>query len=358
MASHFHPLKIRDVRRETAECVSISFEIPDELESAFKFVQGQNITVRTMNGAEEIRRSYSICSSPLDKELRIAVKEVPNGIFSSYANQRLQPGDILEVMPPSGKFYVDIDPGSQANYLGIAAGSGITPLLSIIATTLALQKNSHFTLLYGNRSRSSIIFREQLQALKNRYIDRFSIIYVFSREQVESPTNQGRLDVDKCREFDNKLVQFNAMDHVFLCGPLPMIESITSWLKESGIPGDRIHFELFNAPLVVKNQELNRDHRGLNQQTDVTLTLDGTTRKFSMDWYGESVLDAALATGAELPFACKGGVCATCKARLLEGEVEMVSNYALEHDELKAGFILTCQSHPRSAAIRVDFDAK
>ena len=359
MASHFHPLKIRDVRRETAECVSISFEIPEELKPAFQYVQGQNITVRTGTGHQEIRRSYSICSSPLENELRIAVKEVPNGIFSSYANQKLAVGDVLEVMPPSGKFYVTLDPSVNGNYLGIAAGSGITPLLSIISTTLAVQKNSRFTLLYGNRSRSSIIFREQLLALKNRYMDRFSIVHVLSREQVESPTNQGRLDAEKCRELDQKLVQFTEMDHIFLCGPLPMIESISAWLKQSGVPGDRIHFELFNAPLVVTNREKSTEELAdLTRQTEVNITLDGTSRKFNMEWYGESVLDAALATGAELPFACKGGVCATCKAKLLEGKVEMDSNYALEHDELEAGFILTCQSHPRSATIRVDFDAK
>ena len=190
-------------------------------------------------------------------------------------------------------------------------------------------------------------------------MDRFSVIHVLSREQVETEVNHGRLDAEKCREFNDRLVRFREMDQVFLCGPLPMIESISSWLKEIGVPAERIHFELFNAPLVVKHAEKSQaELANLNQQTEVTITLDGTVRKFSMDWYGDSVLDAALATGAELPFACKGGVCATCKAKLLEGKVEMDSNYALEHDELEAGFILTCQSHPRSAVLQVDFDAK
>jgi len=339
--------------------VSISFQIPPELESTFRFIQGQNITIRSGSGTTEIRRSYSICSSPSETELRIAVKEVPNGAFSTFANRLLKVGDVLEVMPPTGKFYTELDPERTGNYLGIAAGSGITPLLSILKTTLNTEPKSRFTLLYGNRTRSSIIFREQLEALKNRYMQRLNLVYVFSREEVDSPANAGRLNADKCRQFDKRIVDFREMDHIFLCGPLPMIESITGWLTEIGVPQNQIHYELFNAPATLNTTNSPNTESGQSdQQTEVTITLDGVNSSFVMNWHGQPILDAALATGRDLPFACKGGVCATCKARLMEGTVTMDSNYALEPDELDAGFILTCQSHPRSHKIHVDFDAK
>lgn len=357
MSSHFHPLKVREVRRETADCVSIRFEIPDHLAELFRFSQGQNITIRRGSGKEEIRRSYSICSSPLDQELRVAVKEVPEGQFSRFANRELRPGDVLEVLPPSGKFYTALDKNRSASYLAIAAGSGITPILSIIKTTLATEPKSSFTLLYGNRNRSAIIFREELEALKNRYMDRFSLIHILSREETEIPILSGRIDAAKCQELNRKLVDFSTMDDIFLCGPLPLIESVRDWLTAQGISSKHIHFELFNTPVRSRVLPERKAETQANNST-VTVIVDGIHHQFSLNYDGDSVLDAAVAAGADLPYACKGGVCATCKARLIKGSVEMDANFALEKEELDSGFILTCQSHPRTEEVTVDFDAK
>lgn len=357
MSSHFHPLKVRDVRRETADCVSISFEIPGNLADQFRFNQGQNITIRLGSGKEEIRRSYSICSSPLDQELRVAVKEVPDGRFSRFANRELKPGRVLEVLPPSGKFFTELNPDRSASYLAIAAGSGITPILSIIKTTLATEQKSSFTLLYGNRSRSTIIFHEELEALKNRYMDRFSLIHILSREQTDIPVFTGRIDAHKCIELNKKLVDFTSMNEIFLCGPLSMIESIRDWLTEKGIAREHIHFELFNSPVSTRPVSEQKTSSAENN-SNITVIADGIHHQFLLNYEGQSILDAAIASGADLPYACKGGVCATCKGRLVKGSVEMDANFALEKEEIDAGFILTCQSHPRSVEVVVDFDAK
>src|SRR5882757_2714193 len=231
MASHFTTLQVEDIRRETADCVSVSFSIPPELQEAFRFRQGQNITIRYRVDGEEIRRSYSICSSPLDDELRIAVKKVPGGIFSTYANGQLQKGQMLEVLPPTGKFYTELNSGQQKRYLAFAAGSGITPILSLIKTTLATEPGSDFTLVYGNRHRPSIIFREQLEALKNRYMHRLSLHHILSREKLDTALNQGRIDAIKCNELCTLLIDLPAMDEVFICGPGEMIFTVKDWLE-------------------------------------------------------------------------------------------------------------------------------
>jgi ring-1,2-phenylacetyl-CoA epoxidase subunit PaaE len=365
VASHFIPLTIEDIRRETAECVSIAFTIPPRLRDTFHYHQGQNITIRAVIDGTELRRSYSICSSPLDEELRIAVKAVPGGLFSTHANERLEPGQQLEVLPPSGKFYTELKAGNRKRYLAFVAGSGITPVLSLMKTALTIESESHFTLVYGNRHRASIIFREQLEALKNRYMDRFALHHILSREQMDIPLQQGRIDAQKCEALCERLIDLHGMDEIYLCGPGEMIFSLRDWMEQQGVEKRKIHFELFH-PLgttgsgVVRQQEPDgdllpgRDGR----VSEVTVRVDGASYVFTLPFEGASVLDAALHEGVDLPFACKGGVCCTCRARLIGGKVEMELNYALEADELAAGFILACQSHPRSSKVVIDFDSK
>lgn len=347
---------------ETPECVSIALEVPRELEAEFKFIQGQNITVKRMIGGEEIRRSYSICSSPLDQELRVAVKKAEYGKFSTLAME-LQKGEILDVLPPTGAFYTLLDPANKKNYTAFAAGSGITPLLSIIKTTLATEPASRFTLIYGNRSRHSIIFREELEGLKNRYMDRFSLFHVLSREETDAPVNAGRIDAAKCRELNGKLLDIAGSDEFFLCGPQEMIFTVRDFLEKEGVPADNIHFELFTTPAApgplsreIPGQRSGGVPASQEQTSEVMVKADGRNFSFTLAYSGESVLDAALGQGADLPYSCKGGVCSTCRARLLQGAVEMDANYALEKDELEAGYILTCQSHPRTPTVMISYD--
>lgn len=364
MASHFQRLKIADIRRETADCVSIAFDIPAALKEAFSYFQGQNITVRTYIGDTEIRRSYSICSSPLDDELRIAVKKVNGGQFSTFANEELQPGHELEVLTPSGKFYTELRPENHKHYLAFAAGSGITPVISLIKTTLALEPHSHFTLVYGNRHRPSIIFRDQLEALKNRYMHRLALHHILSREELDIPLYQGRIDAEKCRELCSSVIDLRSTDEIYLCGPEQMIFAVRDWLEQQGVEKKKIHFELFHtidksgADTTNRQQSTDSSTATAEKTSQVTVRLDGINHVFNLPFEGASILDAALYEGVDLPFACKGGVCCTCRARLTEGQVEMDLNYALEADELAAGFILTCQSHPRTAKVTVDFDSK
>lgn len=379
MAVHFSKLRVKDIRRETDDCVSIAFEIPPALESMFRFKQGQNITIRRQFGADELRRSYSICSSPLDDELRIAVKKVTGGRFSTYANEKLIKGDELELLPPTGAFYSEVNAAQQKSYLAFAAGSGITPIMSLIRTVLATEPHSHFTLVYGNRYRSSIIFKEALDALKDRYMDRFALFHILSRETMDAQINQGRIDPEKCEALCEKLIDPKKADEIFLCGPADMIFSVKDWIEKQGVVPKKIHFELFNTPVKppttsfagasasagsVNAKPLSSPDGTLSNPgsngavSKVTIRLDGISFDFDLPYEGDAILDAALHQGADLPFACKGGVCCTCRARLKEGKVEMDTNYALESDEVAAGFILTCQSHPRTPRVVIDFDAK
>lgn len=358
MATHFHALKIRDLRRETDDCVSIAFEIPEALKDEFAFTAGQNITLKTTVDGKEIRRSYSICSSPSEKELRVAVKQVPGGLFSCFANAGLKPGDSMEVMAPTGMFHAQAEPSNRKSYLALAAGSGITPIISIIKTILETEPDSSFTLVYGNRDRSSIIFREQLNALKNRYLSRFNLHHILSREQTDSAIHNGRIDSGKIIQL-GKIIPYQFMDEVFLCGPEQMITTAKDTLITLGIQERKIHFELFHPPGTgLKTVDIEKDKTLEGQTSEVTVKLDGAYISFDLPFGGDSILDAALKEGADLPYACKGGVCATCKARLIEGSVDMDNNYALEPEEIGAGFILTCQSHPRSNKVVVDFDSR
>lgn len=362
MATHFHQLTIADIRKETPDCVSISFKIPDALQSTYLFKQGQNLTLRTIMNGEEVRRSYSICSSPGDNELRVAIKKAPFGKFSVWANNLLKPGDVLEVLPPTGAFYTELDPAHKKKYLAIAAGSGITPILSIIKTTLDKEPASSFTLVYGNQNRTSIIFKEQLEALKNKYLSRLAIHFILSREQTEAAIYSGRINEDKLSQLSQKLINIQAMDDIFICGPEQMIFTVMNWLQQTGIDKKKIHFELFTTPgqkMEVGNQKFEiRKDEGPVHKSKVTVKLDGISFDFDLPFDGETVLEAALKQGADLPFSCKGGVCSTCKAKLIEGKVEMDTNYALEQEEVEAGYILTCQSHPRTEKVMIDFDVK
>jgi ring-1,2-phenylacetyl-CoA epoxidase subunit PaaE len=358
MALHFHTLTVKDIKRETPDCVSISFNIPRELKNDFQFKQGQSLTLRKILEGEEIRRSYSICTSPFDNELRVAVKKVQGGLFSTYANTELKPGEDIDVMPPSGNFYTDLDPANKKNYVAFAAGSGITPVISIIKTTLKTEPQSTFTLVFGNKNHASIIFKEELEALKDKYIDRFVLYHILSREHMEAEINHGRINADKCMQF-TRLIAINAVDEFFICGPAEMIFCVRDFLEQKGIDKRKVHFELFTTPLRKASNYKPQTIREANRETStITVKLDGRSFDFKLDYESNNILDAALAEGADLPYACKGGVCTTCKAKLVEGKIEMEVNYGLEQDEVDAGFILTCQSHPRSEKVMVDFDVK
>lgn len=358
MSIHFHPLRIQEIRQETPECVSLVFEIPEQLKKRFQFKQGQSLTMRTTLRNEEIRRTYSICSSPLDNEVRVAIKKVNGGLFSTFANEDLKAGGMLEVMEPVGKFYTDLDPTQKKNYLAFAAGSGITPVLSLIKATLVVESSSHFTLVYGNRSRSSIIFFEELQAIKNKYLQRFNFINVLSRERTETPINYGRINMDKLVEL-SALIDYKSMDEIFICGPEEMIFGIKAFLEQKEVNRKKIHFELFTTP-GEKKMEISTQKPAIEEsvKSKIVVKLDGRSFDFTLGLDDESILDAALKQGADLPYACKGGVCCTCKARLIEGQVEMDVHWGLEEEEIEQGYILTCQSHPKTRKVVVDFDVK
>ncbi len=357
MALHFHKLTVKDIKQETSDCVSVSFDIPADIEKDFIFSHGQNVTIKINEEGEEFRRSYSICSSPLEKELRIAVKKVPGGLFSTFANERLKKGDVLEVMPPTGTFFTKVNPSNRKDYVFFAAGSGITPVISIIKTILRTEEHSAVTLVYGNKNLHSIIFKEEIEALKDKYLRRFRVYHILSREKTETDFNYGRIDVSKCNHL-SKLINFNIIDDFFICGPEEMIFTLKDFLEGWGIEPAQIHFELFTTPTrkITKSEVV--DKKVSEEGSDITVKIDGRSFEFKLDYDGAVILDAALAQGADLPFACKGGVCCTCKAKLIEGEVEMEANYGLEKSEVKDGYILTCQSHPRSKKVVVDYDIK
>lgn len=355
--SKFHTLKITDVRRETEDCVSLAFAVPETLAKDFIFTQGQHLTLRKQLNEEDVRRTYSICTGPDDGELRVAVKKVPGGKFSTFANEALRTGDTLEVLPPAGRFFTELKKDRAAHYVAFAAGSGITPILSIMKAVIAREPGSHLTLFYGNRNSESVIFREVIEGLKNEHLDRLSIHYVLTREHPGSDLFAGRITGEKCRRFAQLLFDPEEVEAFFICGPFDMLQDLRQTLEELGVHRQRIHYELFTAPgsEPVKKQVKPAETQS-GEQVQVQIQLDGERIGFAMPTQGQAVLDAALAAGADLPFACKGGVCCTCRAKLESGEVEMAVNYALEPEEVKAGFVLTCQSYPRSKELMLNFD--
>lgn len=357
---HFHPLQVKKVERETDDCVRIEFDVPDHLKETFRFIQGQTLTLKKQLNGEELRRNYSICSSPFDNKLTVAVKKVQGGLFSAWANENLKAGDMLEVLPPTGKFYTPLEPSQKKAYVAFAAGSGITPILSIIKTTLLTEPQSSFTLVYGNRTKASILFKEELEALKDKFLGRFRMYHILSREQTDTPLNAGRIDTEKLDLLFSKLIDLKKSDDFFLCGPEEMIFCIKGYLAGRGVADEKIHFELFTVPGQKQSSVIHHPSSpsGEGPMARINIKVDGILFDFDLAYESESILDAALQHGADLPYACKGGVCTTCKARLLEGRVSMDVNWGLEPEEVEKGYVLTCQSHPQTESVVLDFDAK
>jgi ring-1,2-phenylacetyl-CoA epoxidase subunit PaaE len=350
----FHRLAVSDLRRETADAVSLTFAIPKELAEDYRFSPGQYLTLRTTMDGEEVRRSYSICSGPDDGELRIAVKKVDGGAFSNWAADELKCGDELDVMTPIGRFGVTAA-GEARVYVGLAAGSGITPILSIIKGVLAREPDSRFFLFYGNRSTGGMLFREALEELKDRFIDRLSVFHVISGEEQDIPILHGRLDGEKLRVLLRSLVPAQDVDHVFICGPAGMSEDIEATCRAIGIAESRVHVERFVSEFGGKPRPKAIVEASAPPKAFAALIIDGKRREVPVA-EGEAILDAALRAGVDLPFACKGGMCSTCRARLVEGKAQMEVNYSLEPWELDKGFILTCQARPVTDRVVVDYD--
>lgn len=349
----FHTLKVKEVRRETADCVSIALEVPDALRPHFQYKSGQYLTLKKDIGGEDIRRSYSLCSSPFENEWRVAVKQVEGGVFSTFANTRLKKGDVLEAMAPLGHFTLPEAISTGQHFVFFAAGSGITPVFSLIKTLLHQHPHTTCTLVYGNRNAAGVIFRESIEGLKNKYLERFQIFHILSRERMDNDLGNGRIDADKVHLFFGKIPDVYKGDEFYICGPLDMIESARSVLQERQVAPQCVHFELFNAP--VRPKDAARKPAAYYKKSHASIRLDGLTFEVDVP-EGSSILDAAQAAGADLPFACKGGVCCTCRAKLAEGAVEMEVNFSLTEEETNAGYILTCQSIPKTDRVVVDFD--
>ena len=354
----FHNLKVSDIRRETADCVSVAFDVPSELSEEYRFSPGQYLTLDSEINGENVRRSYSLCSSPFDGELRVAIKQVEGGKFSSWANSDLTVGREMRVMSPDGNFSVKIDTDKKHNYVAFAAGSGITPIYSILKSVLEEEPNSTFTLFYGNKTSKSVIFKEQIEALKNTYMERLEVHHVLSREDQGADLLKGRIDETKCEDFSKRFFDINDVTGYFLCGPEEMINGVSGKLQALGVDKSKIHYELFTSPAdsLAGKTKVEKKSTGAKLDSKLTVILDGDETHFDLNSDGDSVLDAALDAGADVPYACKGAVCCTCRAKVIEGEVEMDMNYALEDDEVEDGYVLTCQSHPRSEKVVISFD--
>lgn len=355
--SQFYTLSIKNIQKTTTDCSVISFTVPEEDKECFNFKQGQYLTLASIIENEEVRRSYSLCSSPFDDEWSVAIKQIPGGLFSTYANTQLKKGGSLNVMPPRGDFYVDIQPEAAKNYIGFAAGSGITPILSIIKSHLKKEPNSTFKLFYVNRTAKSIILKDEIEELKNLYFNRFQVFYFLTKEQRDIPFLNGRFTSEKLQFLTKSFIHIEATDDCFICGPKEMIFLIRDELHVAGLAKENIHFELFFSGDTSENNK--RIAAVLEQKvegTDVTI-IDGSKEfHFVMDKDQDNILDGALAAGADLPFACKGGVCSTCKCKVIEGSVEMKINYALDEHEVAQNLVLSCQAVPTSEKVVVDFD--
>ncbi|MDG1252916.1 MAG: phenylacetate-CoA oxygenase/reductase subunit PaaK [Schleiferiaceae bacterium] len=349
---NFYPAEVINVRRETEDCVSVSFAIPDE--SIFSFVPGQYLTLKTQIDGQEVRRSYSLCSSPLSGELRVAIKQVESGVFSTWANQHLKAGEQMEMMPPMGQFLLEVAEDDQQTYVGFAAGSGITPVLSILKTLLARAPQSKFILFYGNRKSQTIIFKSELEDLKDQYMGRLEVHHVLSREDQGNNLLHGRIDEARTRAFTEQIAGIKEAAGHFLCGPEEMIHGVTAALSASGVAKSAIHFELFTAASPSAASSSQKQSKS-SVESHVTVILDGEETHFHQG-PKDFVLDAALDAGADVPYACKGAVCCTCRAKVLEGEVEMAMNYSLTDDEVADGYVLTCQTMPRSERVRISYD--
>lgn len=351
--AHFHTLKIKDIRKETADCVSVAFEIPENLKADFAYKAGQYLTLKFTIDGEDVRRSYSLSSSPeADSDFRIAVKKVENGKMSNYLNNVLKVGDSIESMPPQGNFTLkDVAP---KHYVGFAVGSGITPIMSILKTVLALNNGSKFTLFYGNKSSNNTIFKAELDAL-NAENDNLQVVYLFSRENQAEALLNGRLNDEKCTALINTYCNDTLVKEYYLCGPEDMIVSVSESLKTHGVSKDTIHFELFTTPVNMVGNAKSQSE-AFSGKSQVTVIIDDQPYNFELSSNGKNILDASMDAGADAPFSCKGAVCCTCKAKVVEGKAIMDMNYALSDSEVEEGFILTCQAHPASERLVVDFD--
>ena len=356
--ARFHPLEVTDVKRETRDAVVVTLKPRAEDAAAFDFTQGQYLTFRNSFDGEELRRSYSICAGKDDGALRVGIKRVEGGAFSTWANEVLKPGDLIDAMPPMGKFFTAIDPAADKHYLGFAGGSGITPLLSIIKTVLAREPKSRFTLVYANRQINSIMFREDLEDLKNLYLGRFSVIHVLEMEGQEIDLFTGRVDAEKMKALFERWIDPKSIDTAYICGPEPMMLAIAASLRDHGLTDAQIKFELFASgqPGRARTKAVSKNAVKPGSGTAVTVTLDGATRSFEMPRQGQSILDAALEANLDAPYACKAGVCSTCRCKVIEGEAEMAVNHALEDYEVRAGYVLSCQAYPLTDKIVVSYD--
>ncbi|MDF0600428.1 phenylacetate-CoA oxygenase/reductase subunit PaaK [Psychromarinibacter sp. C21-152] len=351
----FLPVTVTEVRKDTRDAVVVTLA-PDDPD-AFAFTQGQYLTFRGTFDGEELRRSYSICAGLDDGALRVGIKRVEGGAFSTWANESLKPGDVLEVMPPQGRFHTPLDASAARHYLAFAGGSGITPVLSIVKTVLAREPQSRVTLVYANRAVSSIMFREELEDLKNLHLGRLSVLHVLE-EGHDIDLFAGRIDAEKMETLFRLWIDPGDVDMAFICGPEPMMLTIADSLRAHGLTDDRIKFELFasSQPGRAKRPAVAADTGHEANTCEVAVTLDGATRQFRMPKDGTRVLDAALTADMDAPFACKAGVCSTCRAKVLEGDVEMVTNHALEDYEIRAGYVLSCQCVPLSDKLVLTYD--
>ena len=356
--SQFHHIRVKEIRRETDDTVSIALDVPQSLHEDFQYLPGQYLTIKTDINGEEIRRSYSLCSSPHEDEWRVAVKKVENGRFSTFANEKLSEGDVLEVMPPMGNFVVKTNEGHRKKYAAFAAGSGITPVMSIMKSVLTEEPESSFLLFYGNRNSNSIIFKEQIQELKDQYMDRLSIYHVLSREKQNGDLFYGRITPDKCDLFTRHLINLQDVDDFYFCGPGDMVQKLQDHFIACGADREQTHAELFTAPDEVKKEpvRVKADPEDNSEACQVSIVLDNHNYRFELEYDTNNILDAAIDEGVDLPYSCKGGVCSTCRAKVTKGEVQMMVNYALEPEEVEAGYVLTCQSYPKSGSVEIDFD--
>ena len=354
--SKFHSLTVAKVERETRDAIALTFDVPPALAPQFRFAAGQHVTVRATIDGQDVRRSYSICSSVQHGALRIAVKKGPGGVFSTWAGESLAAGASLDVMPPMGHFGVAPDAACARHYVGFAAGSGITPLLSIIGTTLAAEPASEFTLFYGNRASGTVMFRDELAELKDTYLTRFNLVHVLSREAQDIPLLHGRIDREKTGALLEHWVDLAQVDTVYVCGPDGMMQAVAEALQERGYPESNIRIERFAASIPKHEHKASEARAPGKTECEVTVILDGATRTFTLEKGKESILEAGLKAGVELPYSCKGGVCSTCRAKLVAGEADMDVNFALEDYEVARGFVLTCQSYPVTDQVTVDYD--
>jgi ring-1,2-phenylacetyl-CoA epoxidase subunit PaaE len=354
MARTFYPLRVADIRRETDDTVSVALDIPDDLVDAFDFQPGQFLSFR-IDGpdGQPVNRSYSICSGLDDGEVRILVKRLVGGVFGEHAHTTMKVGDSLDTLPPLGRFTTALDPTHDKAYLAVVSGSGIAPVMSLVRSILYREPDSRVTIVYGNRGPRSVIFREELSDLKDRYLTRLQVIHVFSREQQATPLFNGRIDADKLRALGKQLLDLPSYDEVFVCGPEPMTLEARETLIDLGVSADHVHLELYGSHAPKPPRPV-ADDSGEVVRLDIVL---GGMRRTIDGHRDDTVLDAASAAGLDVPFSCTGGVCATCRARVVDGSVEMAANYALQPWELDAGFVLTCQSRPTTPAVTVDYDA-